>query len=85
MDRVFSTRMDASVITMINSLSSSHHKSKKSIIENSVRLYANRKTISPENEILKESHGCWKRKEPPAEICFNTRNRLNKSFSRLAK
>jgi hypothetical protein len=83
MDRVFSTRMDSSIITMIDFLSSSLHKSKKSIIEDSVRLYAVRKTISPENEILKESHGCWKRKESPVETCMNTRKKLNKSFSRF--
>jgi hypothetical protein len=83
MDRVFSTRMDASVINMLDALSCSLHKSKKSIVEDSLRLYANRKAVSPETDILKTSHGCWKRKESPGEICLKSRKRLNTSFSRL--
>ena len=81
MDKIFSARIDDSVLRVLDELSKRLHKSKKNIVEEAIEQYAEEKKDQG-FDILKETSGCWNRKESAAETAQKVRGRFSESFSR---
>ena len=81
MDKILSARIDDSKLRVLDELSKRLHKSKKSILEEAIEQYARDKKDEG-FDILKETSGCWNRKESAAETAEKIRSRFSKSFSR---
>ena len=81
MDKILSARIDDSKLRVLDELSKRLHKSKKSILEEAIEQYARDKKDEG-FEILKETSGCWNRKESASETAEKVRGRFSESFSR---
>lgn len=82
MDKIFSTRIDESIIYLLNSLSKELHTSKKKIIEKAIKSYSESIHHESNNDVFKETFGVWKRDELPAETKEIIRKHFNESMQR---
>lgn len=80
MDRIFSTRMNESVIALISSLARTHRKSKKRIVEEALQEYA--ESHSEGNSVFAETSGAWIRDESPASIHQEIRDEFERAMRR---
>jgi hypothetical protein len=82
MDKILSARVDEAVLRRIGMLAQRLGTSKKAVIEAAIREYAER--IEPEHgiDVLAETHGAWKRGEPPARTAQRARQAFRDSMRR---
>lgn len=85
MDKIFSSRVDESAIHRIDTLSRQLKISKKAIIEEAIKLYAQKIDKENDFDILEETLGAWHRKEPPDKTVSKTRKTFNNSMNRHQK
>lgn len=78
MDKVMSTRVDESVVHRIHSIAQQLRTTKKAVIENAIRLYAEKVEKENKTDILAQTLGAWRRKETPDQ----TREKARRAFSR---
>jgi hypothetical protein len=64
MDKILSVRVDESVIHKIEALAKQMGTTKRAVIEEAVRLYAD-KVQSGEADVFERTLGAWSREEPP--------------------
>ena len=81
MDKIFSTRVNESILTLLDELSKRFHKPKKKIIEEAIEQYAKSNKDAGFN-ILEETSGCWQRNESVEETISTTRKKFQENFSR---
>jgi predicted transcriptional regulator len=81
MDKIFSTRVDSTVLKLLDELSKRLKKSKKRIIEEAVEQYA-RDRKDEGFDILEETSGCWERDEEPEETAEKVRKTFSDAFKR---
>ncbi len=85
MDKIFSARLDESVLNKILLLSQKLRTTKKNIIETAIQLYAQRIETVSKMDVFKQTSGAWKRQESAQELIKKSRSKFNESFSRHQK
>ena len=84
MDRILSARIEESVAALLDALARKLGKSKKSILEEALRGYAEREEKGPALDLLDETWGAWKRKEAPSSTVRKARGTFRSSLARRA-
>jgi len=82
MDKIFSTRVDESVIHRIGSLARRLRTSKKRVIEKAVETYAAQVEKEQKSDVLEETFGAWRRKESAAETVDHVRATFRRAMER---
>lgn len=82
MDTVISARIDESIAGRIRVLAHRLHVSKKSVIEKAILLYANEVEGMERRDILDETSGIWRRKEPASRTVEKARETFRRSMVR---
>lgn len=80
MDKIFSARIDDSIIRKIGDLSDKLHTSKKAIVERAIQLLWKDIEEKKQQDIFAETSGIWQRDETPAETVKTAKNEFKKSF-----
>jgi hypothetical protein len=82
MDRIFSARVDETTIRKIGLLAEKLKTTKKAIIEEAIRSYAEQSETHKILDALEESFGVWKRREQPEETLREVREKFRRSMKR---
>jgi hypothetical protein len=82
MDKIMSSRLDEAVIQRIGILAKKLGTTKKAVLENAVRYYAEKVETEIEFDILAHTCGCWDRDEPPAETVRAVKAAVRRSQER---
>lgn len=82
MDKIMSTRMDEAVIQRIGMLARKLGTSKKAVMENAVRYYAEKIEAEQGLDILSHTFGSWQRDESAAETVKLIKDAMRKSQER---
>ncbi len=85
MDKVFSTRLDESLIKKVDNFIKSRSITKKSLIERALRDYLEEAGPNIDLGIIDQSFGIWKRDEKIRETWNRGRSAFNKSFKRYSQ
>jgi predicted transcriptional regulator len=82
MDKIFSARVDESLIRQVSAMAHELRKTKKAIIEAAIRCYA--KSVAQEKrvDILEQTLGAWKRNESPQKTVERSRAAFRHSMKR---
>jgi len=81
-DKIFSTRMDESIIHCINSMAKNLRVSKKALIERAILHFANTQKEISQTDPFDETCGSWLRPTDPAKDISNIRKSFNESMKR---
>jgi len=82
MDKVFSTRVDESVVRRIGSLARRLRVSKKKIVEDAVRTYAAKVGEEERQDVFEQTSGAWRRKKSAEQLVADARKTFRKSMGR---
>jgi len=82
MDKVFSTRLDESLIKQINIFVKDKSMSKKSLVETALKNYFEQAGLKMEYDIIERSFGIWQRSESVDNTWSQARETFNKGFRR---
>lgn len=82
MDKIMSARIDESVAQRIDVLAKKLKISKKAVIENAIRQYAETVEAEQDMDILETTCGAWQREEPAAETVLQIREKMRKAQER---
>ncbi len=82
MDKIFSARLDESIVNQIGVLASELRTSKKAVIENAIVVYSKMVEADKNVDPLERSFGAWKRDEAPTETVRHIRSRMRQSMER---
>ena len=85
MDRVLSARIDEKVAMLLDTLSRKLHKSKKNILEEALRKYAEHDSGGPPLDVLKETWGAWNRRESAASTVRKAQSAFRSSLARRSR
>ena len=85
MDKIMSTRMDEAVIRHIGMLAKKLGTSKKAVIENAVRYYAEKIEAEQDFDVLTDTFGSWQRDEGAAETVQTIKDSMRKSQQRYKR
>ena len=85
MDRILSARIDEEIAILLDALSHKHHKSKKKILEEALRGYAEHGSGEPPFDVLKETWGAWNRRESAATTLRKARSAFRNSLARRSR
>ena len=82
MDKIMSTRMDEAVIQRIGMLAKKLGTSKKAILENAIRHYAEKMEAEFNLDLLEHTCGCWRRDESTSETVRSIKETMRESQER---
>lgn len=82
MEKIFSTRIDESVIHRIAALSQTLGISKKAVVEDAILRYAEKVEKENNIDVFDQTSGAWKREETPDESVEKTRELFRRSMQR---
>ena len=82
MDKIFSARVDESIIRQIGHVAQRLHTTKKAVIEAAVLAYAEKTEIGEKVDILEETFGAWKRPESSGETVQKARKVFRNAMKR---
>ena len=82
MDKIMSTRVDESIVYLIDSLSQKLHTSKKNIVETAVRSYSEKINDQKKHNVFNDTCGIWERDEDASATIKKSREAFNSSFTR---
>jgi hypothetical protein len=85
MDKVFSARVDESVVTTIGTLARELHTTKKSIIEGAIRLFAKKIEAEHGVDVFDLTCGVWTREEAPEATVRRARQAFSGSMTRHSR
>ena len=85
MDKIFSARVDEAVIRRVGSLARRLRTSKKRIIEDAVRTYADKIDREEDADVFEQTSGAWRRKKSAGRIVDEARKTFRKSMKRHRK
>ena len=85
MDKIISARINESIAHLLDNLAKQLHVTKKKILEDAIRDFANK--INPESgtDIFTQTCGAWQRKESADEIIEKAHEAFQKSMERYMK
>jgi predicted transcriptional regulator len=84
MDKVLSARVDESAAALLDALARKLGRSKKSILEDALRGYAQHIQEGESLDLVDETRGTWQRKESPAATVRAVRSAFRTSLKRRA-
>jgi predicted transcriptional regulator len=82
MDRVFSARVDESVVERIAGLARQLKVPKKSIIEQAVAAFAEQVESEGKGDVFEQTFGAWRRRESAGETVRRARAAFRQSLER---
>ncbi len=82
MDKIMSTRIDEAVIRHIDLLAKRLGTSKKAVLENAVRYYAEKIEAEQGFDVLTHTFGSWQRNETASETVQVIKDTMRKSQER---
>jgi len=82
MDKIMSTRLDEAVIRHIGMLAERLGTSKKAVLENAIRDYAEKIEAEQGFDVLTHTFGGWQRDKSAAETVNNIKDTMRKSQER---
>jgi hypothetical protein len=85
MDKIMSTRIDEAVIRHIGMLAKRLGTSKKAVLENAIRYYAEKIEAEQGFDILTHTFGSWQRDESAAETVQSIKDTMRKSQERYKR
>jgi predicted transcriptional regulator len=85
MDKIMSARMDKAVIRRIGMLAKKLGTSKKAILENAVRHYAEKIEAEQDFDVLTDTFGSWQRDDSAAETVQAIKDTMRKSQERYRR
>ena len=85
MDKILSARVDEVVLSKLNSIAAQLHKSKKSVLESAIQLYASQIEKTENRDIFDDAFGAWDRTESTVESLTTARTTFNQSMQRHHK
>ena len=85
MDKIMSTRMDEAVIRHIGMLAERLGTSKKAVLENAVRYYAEKIEAEQGFDVLTYTFGGWKRDKSATETVSTVKDTMRKSQERYKR
>ena len=85
MDKIMSTRIDEAVIRHIGLLAKRLGTSKKAVLENAVRYYAEKIEAEQGFDVLTHTFGSWQRDETTAETVQAIKDTMRKSQERYKR
>lgn len=85
MDKIMSTRMDEAVIRRIGILAAKLGTSKKAVLENAVRHYAEKIEKEHGFDVFDHTCGCWQRAESAAETVQAVKRSMRQSQERYRR
>ena len=85
MDKIMSTRMDEAVIRHIGMLAERLGMSKKAVLENAVRYYAEKIEAEEGFDVLIHTFGVWKRDKSAVETVSTIKDTMRKSQERYKR
>jgi hypothetical protein len=85
MDTVISARIDESVAGRIGALAHRLHTSKKRVIENAILLYEKDVRQTEGRDILDETSGVWRRREPASRTVAKARETFRRGMVRHSR
>ena len=85
MDRVFSARLDDSIVNQIKLLAKQLDTTNKEIIEQAIRLFTSQVKDKEKVDIIRQTHGIWHEDETADETVQRIRKEVNDSFTRYWK
>ncbi len=85
MDKIFSARVDESIIKRIGLLAQKLSTTKKSVIENAILVYSEQVETDKKLDILERTFGAWQRDESPDKTVKHVRDTFRKSMERHKK
>ena len=85
MDKVFSARVDESIIGCITSLARQLHSTKKQVIERAIELFAIQVEREQKTDMLEQSFGSWNRDESIRETVDASRTAFRQSMERARR
>lgn len=85
MDKIMSTRMDDAIVRRVGMLAKMLGTSKKAVLENAIRLYAEKVESEMRIDVLEHTSGCWKRDEDAAETVRSIKKAMRHSQERYKR
>jgi predicted transcriptional regulator len=85
MDKVFSARIDESVARCIGDLARRLRVSKKKVIEDAVRTYAEKIESDDGQDVFERTAGAWRRTESAARLVDEARKAFRDSMNRRSR
>ena len=85
MDKIVSARIDESAVYLLDTLSSKLHVSKKKILEEAIRSFAQKVQQEQRTDIFSETCGAWKRVETSDYTVKTIRKKFQDSMERYQK
>lgn len=85
MDKVFSARIDESVVGCISGLARQLHSTKKQVIERAIELFAAQVEREQKTDMLDQSFGSWDRDESVQETVDASRRAFRTSTERFRR
>lgn len=85
MDKIFSTRIDESVVQRITNLSQILGISKKAVVEDAILQYSEKVKKTNNLDVFDQTFGAWKRDESPEETVEKSRETFRRSMQRHSK
>lgn len=85
MDKIMSTRMDEALIRRIGMLARELGTSKKAVLEDAVRCYAEKIEAEQGIDVLTATFGGWERDESPAETVHGIKDAMRNSQERYKR
>lgn len=82
MDKIMSTRMDEAVIQRVGLLAKKLGTSKKAVLENAVRYYAEKIEAEKGFDVLTHTFGSWQRDKSAVETVQTIKDTMRKSQER---
>jgi predicted transcriptional regulator len=82
MDKIFSARVDESIIRQIGHVAQKLHTTKKAVIEAAILAYAEKTEIGEKVDILEETSGAWNRRGSTGETVKKARKIFRDSMKR---
>ncbi len=82
MDKIFSARIDESILRRIGLMAQKLHTSKKNVIETAVKLYAQKIETETNVDVLQQTCGAWKRKDSAAQLVEKAKKKFQNSMLR---
>jgi predicted transcriptional regulator len=82
MDKIFSARVDESLIRQVSSMAHELRTTKKAIVEAAIRCYADAVAQEKRIDILEQTLGAWRRNERPQETVQRSRTAFQQSMNR---
>ena len=85
MDKIMSTRMDEAIIQHIGMLAKKLGTSKKAVLENAVRHYAEKIEAEQGFDILTDTLGSWRRDESASRTVKSIKDTMRKAQERYRR